>query len=109
MIDGYNNINVDYYKYETIYLPFNDEEIPVTLVYANGYISYSISEYESQRYEYMNGEIQLVVNDGDEAISLGIEDELLAISQEYEKEYSSVNLKLNELINEIEELIMRKS
>ena len=57
----------------------------------------------------MNGEIQLVVNDGDEAISLGIEDELLAISQEYEKEYSSVNLKLTELIKEIEELITRKS
>ena len=109
MIDGYNNIIVDYYKYETINIPYNGEELPVTLIYANGFISFTVSGYESQRYEYMNGEVQLVANDGDEAISLGIENELLAISKEYESEYSSVNLKLIELISEIEELILKNS
>ena len=109
MIDGYNNINVDFYKYETMLLTHEDEELPTTLIYANGYISFVVSGYEMQRYEYMNGEINLVANDGDEVIFLGIEDELLEISKDYEEKYSSISLKLIELSDEIKELITRKS
>ena len=109
MIDGFNNININYYKYETMMIPYEDGELPVTLIYANGYISFAVAGYEAQRYEYLDGEVRLVANDGDEAVSLGIEDKLLAVSKDYEANYSSIKLRLIELIKEIEELITRKS
>lgn len=102
MIDGFNEVNVDYFKYIPLQL---SSGIPVTLVYSDGYISFQLPDYEFQRYEYINDEIHLITNDGYEPISLEIEEELLEISREYSVKYAEVNNELQELSMKIKELI----